>query len=98
MSIWTEPRYPGDAVRILLLKRSDELGSIAIKQYGQTILVGSRLPDTRPEKHEWCASSFAADEVFDKYANEAYADGWQNCAEPGGVTIDWMTGRAVDDS
>ena|ERR1035437_9452853 len=108
MSIWTEPKYPGDEVRSLMLHRADEISVISIRQYGESVLVGSYLIDGRPkawaEMHEWCSSSYAADEVFDKYVAEAYAGGWQNYntkidppvkAEDGGVTIDWSTGRAI---
>jgi hypothetical protein len=90
LGLWTEPKYPGDAVRELVLQRNGLFGSIAIRQYGpQSVLVGSYLPGvtecppgdtpkTRPEKHKWARSSYMADEVFDQYVQEAYADLWQN--------------------
>ena len=107
MSIWTEPKYPGDEVRSLKLRRMGEIIVISIRQYGTSgadVLVGSYLiersgtPPKWAEKHEWCSSSYAADGVFDKYVAEAYAGGWQNYnpeVEDGGVTIDWMTGKAI---
>ena len=82
MSVWNEPQYPGDEVRSLMLHRAGEISVISIRQYGESVLVGSYLIDGTPkawaEKHEWCTSSFAADEVFDKFVGEAYADFWQN--------------------
>lgn len=48
MSKWTEPKYPGDAVRILMLKRghgvNTQLGDIRIQHYGETVTVASFLP------------------------------------------------------
>lgn len=87
--LWTEPRYPGDPVRILELYRGDFLGDIRIQHFGESVRVASFLPgvvvvspgDTpkvEPEKAEWCTSSYRADEVFDKYVQEAYEDHWQN--------------------
>jgi len=89
MSLWTEPKYPGDAVRILLLKRGDETGDVRIQQYGRQALVATFLPGhsfccpgdtpkTEPECSEWCTNSFRADEVFDTYVAKAYEEGWQN--------------------
>jgi hypothetical protein len=93
--LWTEPRYPGDTVRILMLYRATtpgryELGDIRIQHIRQDLAkVGAFLPGetecspgdtpkTWPEKSETATSSFAADALFDKYVQEAYADGWQN--------------------
>jgi hypothetical protein len=92
--LWTEPRYPGDTVRTLMLYRGRgramELGDIRIQHIrkdlvkvcsflpGETECSPGDTPKTCPEKHEHCISSFKADEVFDKYVQEAYADGWQN--------------------
>lgn len=87
--LWTEPKYPGDAVRIQMLHRGGVIGEIRIQHYGKKVRVGAFLPgrvvcspgDTakvEPDQHKWCTSSFAADEVFDKYIQEAYADFWQN--------------------
>lgn len=53
VSGWTTPRYPGDAVRIALLIRSDqygdELGEVRIQDYGPTVKtnryhIGAYLP------------------------------------------------------
>ena len=48
MPKWTEPKYPGDAVRILMLKRGHgvnmQLGDIRIQHYGLTVTVGTFLP------------------------------------------------------
>jgi len=70
-----------------------EVGDVRIQVYmePQHARVGSFLPGvyvqhpgdtgkTEPEQHEWCASSWKADEVFDRYVQEAYAAGWQNYA------------------
>jgi hypothetical protein len=90
VSIWTEAKYPGDAVRIQQLHRAGEIGDIRIQFIRDGLVkVCSFLPgeeecspgDTPkvwPEKSEYAMSSFAADEQFDKYVGEAYADGWQN--------------------
>jgi hypothetical protein len=98
--LWTEPRYPGDAVRILRLyrirRRVKELGDV--KEFGDIRIQWIRkdlvkvcmflpgevecspgdTPKTWPEKSEYCTSSQKADEVFDKYVQEAYADFWFN--------------------
>lgn len=47
--LWTEAKYPGDAVRILMLYRRDErgrieLGDIRIQDYGNVLRVGAFLP------------------------------------------------------
>jgi hypothetical protein len=88
--LWTEPKYPGDAVRILPLKRGNEMGDVRIQAYmpamvrvaaflpGRDIFLPGDTPKTEPEKCEWCENSFTADELFDTYVQEAYAAGWQN--------------------
>lgn len=99
--LWTEAQYPGDAVRILMLKRGHGramvLGDVRIQRYDTSVKVGSFLPgdeecspgDTPkvwPEKSEWFKSATyradnqtdLADAEFDRYVQEAYADGWQN--------------------
>ena len=84
--LWTEPKYPGDAVRMLMLYRGGhgrpvELGDIRIQHYGTTLKVGSFLPGetecspgdtpkTWPEKHE----TFRADNQSD-FADGAF-DGY----------------------
>lgn len=90
MSLWTEPKYPGDAVRKVMLHRYGEIGDIRIQFVsrglvkvcsflpGETTCMPGDTPKTWPEKSEWCTSSFAADEVFDKYLGEAYEALWQN--------------------
>lgn len=47
MSLWTEPKYPGDAVRILRLKRGGELGDVRIQQYDTFFRAASFLPGVR---------------------------------------------------
>lgn len=87
--LWTEPKYPGDAVRILSLKRGGELGDVRIQHYGKKVRVATFLPGnsvcsagdtpkTEPERSVWCANNFIADEFFDTYVADAYADGWDN--------------------
>jgi len=91
MSLWTEPRYPGDAVREVMLHRRGEIGAVCIQHHGGaahvrvcSFLPGVSMcspgdtPKTIPEKQTWCTSSFAADELFDKYLGEAYKEFWQN--------------------
>lgn len=92
-ALWTKPKYPGDAVRILMLYRGEgrdaEIGDIRIQDYGKSVRVGTFLPGdsvclpgdspkTEPEKSEWCTSSWQADAQFDNYVQDAYAEGWQN--------------------
>lgn len=88
--LWTEPKYPGDTVRILMLHRDGEIGDIRIQQYTPTsacvacLLPGEQscspgdTPKTIPEKHTWHHNSFACDAIFDRYVQEAYEAGWQN--------------------
>lgn len=94
MGLWTEPKYPGDAVRILDLYRGRELGDIRIQDYGRLLRVAAFLPGitemppgvwdtpkTIPEKYQTFRSANqgdAADALFDAYVQEAYAAGWQN--------------------
>jgi len=72
--------------------RPVELGDIRIQDYGVFVRVGSFLPGviecppgdtpkTWPEKHETFRGdnqTDLADGAFDRYVQEAYADGWQN--------------------
>lgn len=90
--LWTEPKRSGDTVRILTLKRGGyhgrplELGDVRIHQYRTFIKVCSSLPGVeacspwRYEKHETFRpnQSDLADSTFDRYVDEAYADGWGN--------------------
>lgn len=93
--LWTEPKYPGDAVRILQLKRGDEIGDVRIQHYGEKVRVASFLPGvavclpgdtpkTEPERSVWCVNNFAADALYDQYVQDAYADFWQNYHPEGG--------------
>jgi hypothetical protein len=95
--LWTEAKYPGDAVRILALYREyapgrHELGDIRIQHYETFVKVGSFLPGvtecspgdtpkTWPEVHNVYRGdnqADLADAEFDRYVQDAYADGWQN--------------------
>jgi hypothetical protein len=85
--LWTEPAYPGDFVRALWLKRGDDkVAVIAIQRWEKTIRVGSFLPGVRqldtpsivPEKSEYFVDANPADNLFDSYVQDAYAEGWQN--------------------
>lgn len=87
--LWIEPKYPGDAVRELLIKRGPEVGMVLIQHYTTFVKVGMFVPGvyecspgdtpkTWPNKSETCTSSPAADAVFDNYVQEVYADGWEN--------------------
>jgi hypothetical protein len=95
MSLWTEPQYPGDVIRALLLYRGGhgrpiELGDVRIQAYGaQSFRIGAFLPGvsvcnpgdtpkTEPEDWRWEPTTFAADDAFDAYVQEAYESGWQN--------------------
>lgn len=81
--LWIEAKYPGDAVRTLMLKRGDELGQVCIQQYETYLKVGLFVPGIGekhvwPEKHRDVIVSDDADACFDNYVQEAYAMGWQN--------------------
>lgn len=82
--LWTEPKYPGDTVRLLSLTRNGEAGSIRINHHGDFVKVCSFLPghaDTDgkvwPEKSTFYVFSDPADGKFDEYVQEAYAQFWQ---------------------
>jgi hypothetical protein len=87
--LWTKPTYPGDTVRCLMLYRRDatgriELGDVRIQVYDSFIKVGMFLPGIDdghhvwPEKHQETKASPEADNIYDRYVQEAYAAGWQN--------------------
>lgn len=88
--LWTEPRYPGDAVRILPLIRGRELGDIRIQFIrdgavkvcaflpGEVECSPGDTPKTWPERSKLCKVKPEADALFDEYVQAAYADGWQN--------------------
>lgn len=90
MALWTEPKYPGDTVRILPLKRGRETGDIRIQAYnarsfrvaaflpGVDVALPGDTPKVTPERSCFRATSYAADEEFDLYVQSAYAEGWQN--------------------
>jgi len=94
MSLWTEPQYPGDAVRILMLKRGHgkamELGDVRIQWLSDRAVKVCMFvpgveecspgdtPKTWPEFHRLCKFKPEADEVFDEYVKCAYDAGWQN--------------------
>lgn len=86
---WTTAKYPGDAVRITMIRRGNEIGDVRIQHYDVAgrVRVGSFLPGcvvespgdtpkTEPEKHEWCRTRAHADLVFDQYVGQAQAEGW----------------------
>lgn len=86
--LWTEPKYPGDTVRVLHLKRRDERGSIRIQQYDTFVKVGSFLPGVVeqppgdspkvwPEKSTMLCFGDPADACFDDYVQTAYAEFWE---------------------
>lgn len=88
--LWTEAKYPGDSVRELALHRRGELGSIRIQQIrpdcvkvcsflpGEVQDLPGDTPKVWPEKSEYITNSYAADELFDRYVQEAYGDFWFN--------------------
>jgi hypothetical protein len=87
--LWKEPEYPGDFVRALWLKRgTTEFGAVAIQRWEKTIRVGTFLPGVRdlssatprisPDKSEYFLDANPADNLFDSYVQDAYAEGWQN--------------------
>lgn len=86
---WLKPQYPGDAVRMRLFVRGDEIGDVRIQDYGQdryrvgTFLPGMPVflpgdtPKVEPELSRWVYSKADADAVFDTYAAKAVlCDGW----------------------
>jgi hypothetical protein len=92
--LWTEPRYPGDTVRILQLYRGHgramELGDIRIQHIrkdcakvcaflpGVTECSPGDTPKTWPDHYRHCRFSQEADAAFDEFVQSAYAAGWQN--------------------
>lgn len=92
--LWTEAKYPGDAVRAQLLYRGGhgrpiELGEVRIQKYDTFVRVASFLPgylqwlpgDTPKmvsEKQMCYRFADPADAEFDAYIQEAYESGWQN--------------------
>ena len=77
MSLWKTPEYPGAPVRYLRLKRNNRVGFISISLHGDFALIMHALPDVEC-KPEWRATSYAADEVFERFVAAAYETGWQN--------------------
>lgn len=87
MTAWTEPKWPGDAVRIVLLARGDEIGDVRIQQYGEHYCVATFLPGrpvcspgdtpkTEPEESRWFTKKRTANLIFDQFERRARADGW----------------------
>jgi hypothetical protein len=89
MAGWTKPKHPGDAVRITMLRRGNELGDVRIQHYGRTVRVASFAPgyetcfpgDTpkmNPDNSEWFDASeqARADDQLNAYVEQAKADGW----------------------
>lgn len=90
MAIWTEPKYPGDAVRKTMLQRGDDLGDVRIQHYGKSVMVGAYLPgrmtdfpgDTpkcEPDRSYWFVvpqDAADADRCFEAYEAQAREDGW----------------------
>lgn len=93
MSLWTKPSYPGDTVRILPLKRGNEVGDVRIQAFnarsfrvaaflpGVNVAFSGDTPKVTPERSCFRANTYAADMAFDEYVQAAYEAGWQNGAE-----------------
>lgn len=92
-TVWTEPKYPGDDVRIALLIRGAEIGDVRIQDYGEGInnryRVGQFLPGVEecspgdtpkvwPERGAYCATPGEANSTFLEYVRLAREDGWQD--------------------
>ena len=81
--LWTEPRFSGDIVRLLSLTRNGEAGRICIAHHGEFVRVESYLPGIEnggkviPEKQTHYRHGDPADNTFDEYVQEAYAEFWQ---------------------
>ena len=87
--LWTKPAYPGDAVRMQMLRRRDEIGDVRIQDYGDSklcvaaFLPGSPVqlpgdtPKTEPNWSRWRYTKDSADTSFDVYLAAARADGWE---------------------
>lgn len=90
MSLWTQPKHPGDKVRSLTLYRNFAIGEICIQAFNaRSFRVAAFLPGVNaahpgdtpnmtPEQSCYRSNTYAADEAFDLYVQEAYAAGWQN--------------------
>jgi hypothetical protein len=102
--ITQEAKYPGDAIRLRLLIKGDELGDVRIQDYGsaskQRYKVGTFLPGvtectpgdtpkTWPEKDFWTNDGDEAIRVFTLYVMESMKDGWK--------LFNKETGRAAED-
>lgn len=85
---WQTPKYPGDAVLSLLLRKGDELGDVRVQWYKDDALrVAAFLPgyetsfpgDTpkmNPERDEWVTTREEASRVYVQYIIAAFRDGW----------------------
>ncbi len=97
---WSEPKYPGDAVRCTMLQRDNELGDVRIQHYGVgCYMVAAYLPgyetsspgDTpkmNPDKHQWVETAEGANGWFEQYVRGAMREGWSPY-NPNTVTVEW---------
>jgi hypothetical protein len=86
---WDEQKYPGSAVRQVLLIKDDVLGSVDIRPHAPSsikvccFLPGIEecspgdTPKTWPERHRWCSDKDTADRVFDAYLMQLMKEGWK---------------------
>jgi hypothetical protein len=86
---WTAPKYPGDAVRITLLRRANDIGDVRIQDFrvakirdNSPFRVAAYLPGIISSSgalsstaHQWCVEE-AADGWFDRFVKAAKAEGW----------------------
>lgn len=90
---WTEPKYPGDAVRTAMLIRGDEIGDVRIQDYGASLRIRYKVgtflpgetecapgdtPKTWPERSSWAGSKAEANVVFDAFLRDSRAAGWKD--------------------
>ena len=93
---WSEPKYPGDTVRIVRFERDGELGDVRIQHYGvgayrvasfcpgyETSYPGDS-PKMNPEDDRWCETVHGADTYFDWFVSKAKVAAWKVLTTPTG--------------
>lgn len=90
MTNWTKPAYPGDAVRMQMLRRGDEIGDVRIQAYnevsfciatflpGNTVCFPGDTAKVEPEHSEWTGVREKAVAIFETMLATARADGWED--------------------
>lgn len=84
----TTPKYPGDSIRIALLRRGTEFGDVRIQKYdsgnyrvgsftpGHETNIPGDTPKMEPDLDLWCGSPADAMREFDHQLARAHKKGW----------------------